>query len=278
MALDPTIIELQKQIAAQQYTFKKSIESIQKAMEPIQLIKAQFASQIATLSKPINEFAVNYANSIAPIIDIIKNIDLEGFEEFKNEFGWLEAISIGYGYKLKNILKDEGKEAVWNDLINTLNNENELTEIYKEITTYELIKPREIIIAQIFEHHKNKDYISSIPLLLSQIEGMIWDLGIYKKIVDFQPNSKYKIDINGKLVLDSKGKKIEWQLGELLEYLFSKESKLTTHTNTKVYSKELRHPILHGRNTNYADPQTSTMLMLLLCTIAEKIKDETKLS
>ena len=263
------IDRLRKQLAAQQ-------ASIAKALAPMELVTKQFAQQIAQIQSPMQQFAKNYAESISKIVDFAKNIDWEGFDEFEREFGWLEAITMTYAFKLKDVLKAEGKEAVWDKLIEDLNDAEFLDEFSVEIEDVDLIKGRSHITEKALEHHKNKDYISSIPLILSQVEGMIWDLGIYKKVVEDQPNSKYKIDVNGRCVLDSRGKKIQWRFGELLQYMFGKESKLANHTEENVYSKELRHPILHGRQTDYGDAQNSTMLVLLLYTIVEKVKDETR--
>ena len=50
----------------------------------------------------------------------------------------------------------------------------------------------------------------------------------------------------------------------MIQYIFGKESKLVNHAEKNVYSKELRHPILHGRQIDYNDAQNSTMLILLL--------------
>jgi len=225
---------------------------------------------------PMQAFAKNYAESIGKIVEFAKNIDWEGFEEFEEEFGWLEAISMTYAFKLKDVLKQEGKEKVWEKLIEDLNDPEFLKEFKEDIRKVKLVDGRIHILNKGLEHHENKDYISSIPLLLSQIEGIIWDLGIYKKIVEPKPNSKYKIDINGNCVLDSRGKRIEWRLGEILQYMFGKKSKFVNHTEDNVYSKELRHPVLHGRQTDYNEAQNSTMLVLLLLTIIEKVKDETR--
>jgi len=265
-----TIDRIRKQFAAQQ-------EFIAKTLTPMELISKQFAQQIALIQTPLQVFAKNYADSIAKIVDFAKNIDWEGFEEFEKKFGWLEVISMAYAFKLKDVLNSEGEKAVWDKLIQDLNDAEFLDGFSKEIATIDLTKGRSHIISKALEHHNNQDFISSVPLLLSQIEGIIWDLGIYKKIVEDNPNSRYKNDINGNCVLDSRGKKIEWRFGELLQYMFGKDSKLVNHTEENVYSKELRHPVLHGRQTDYNYAQKSTMLILLLYTIIEKVKDETKI-
>lgn len=252
---------------------------IEMAFASNKLFDEQLKDKLNLLETPLNSLRIiqlNLEELISPIVELTKNIDYSSFEKFGEEFGWLEFISISYALKLEKVLKQEGEKKVWQKLIEDLNNPGLIKTFSEDIAKVKLIEERLHLLNKALEHHKNKDYISAIPLLLSQIEGIIWDLGAYKKIVEPKLNSQYKIDINGNCVLDSRGKRIEWRLGEILQYLFGKKSKLVNHTKENVYSKELRHPVLHGRRTDYNEPQDSTMLVLLLLTIIERVKDETR--
>ncbi len=252
----------------------KETDRIRKKLPIIPGNLKRYESAIRQFEQKTGHFRIqaitrHYSESIAKIIEITEKS--EKFDDFYEEFGWLEVISLSYASELENILISEGKEKVWEEL-----NENIIKNVYDDrFLEVNLIRKRKHIISKALEHHINKDYISSIPLLLSQIEGIIWDLGVYKKFVEDKPNSNYKIEDNGNYALDINDEKVKWRLGEILKYMFGKDSKLVEHSEKNVYSRKLRHPILHGRKIDYNDEQTSTSLLWFLITIVYKVKDET---
>jgi len=230
----------------------------------------QSASQLA------QTIAESVSKSISPLMNMFASIDRGGFEKFNEEFGWLEAISMAYASELQKELKINGKNAVWDRLIKDFSDVDFLKSIKDDIVKYELLKNRTDVVIRAIEHHQNKDYISSIPLFLSQIEGILWDMGIKEKLIENNPNSNYMIDIKGNIIRDKSGKAIECGLGELLMKLYGKDSKLSDHTKNEIFSKNLRHPVLHGRKTDYNTVVNSTMLVLLLYMLIEKISEYPK--
>ena len=136
-----------------------------------------------------------------------------------------------------------------------------------------LISKREHIISTAITHHKNGDYISSIPLLLSQIEGVLWDYGVEKNKIKNEFNSRTIIDGNGKEILDENTKKPKQaNLQLLLTLVFEGKSKFKEQLRDNVYTPNFRNPILHGREISYADEQRSVWLLLLLFTLIGKTK------
>ena len=264
-----------------QNKIKEIIENFQKQIStpirPLHLFDEQFQRQIELMTEPIRRIQLLsqvITTSLRPLIEFMKNFDYEGWEEFLEEFGWIEAISMSYASELKEKLKQYDKEEVWRQLIDDFKNEDLLNELIGEIKSNNLISKREKILSKAIYHHKHGDYISSIPLLLAQIEGTLWDIGIEKGLIENKPNSTNLIDKKGNLILDKNknGKPIKCSLGELIIKLFGNTSKFGEHIKTNVYSKDFRHPILHGREINYGDEQRSTMLLLMLFVLLEKTK------
>ncbi len=261
------------------HQIKRIIENFQKqisiSIRPLHLFNEQFQRQIELMTEPIRRIQILsqvIITSLRPLTEFMKNFDYEGWEEFLDEFGWIEAISISYASELKEKLKQHGKEEVWRQLIDDFKNEDLLTELIREIKSNSLISKRKKILSKAIYHHKRGDYISSIPLLLAQIEGILWDMGIEEGLIENKPNSTNLIDKKGNLILDKNGKPIKCSLGELIIKLFDNTSKFGGHIKTNVYSKDFRHPILHGREINYGEEQRSTMLLLMLFVLLEKTK------
>ncbi len=254
---------------------KEFHDKISISLAPIQLFGQQFQAQMEALTEPMKRMQLlsqSIAQSLKPLTEIVINFDFKGWEEFLKEFGWVEAISISYASELKEKLKTSGKEEVWKQLISDFEDEELLNELVSKIKNDNIIKSREKILGKAVYHHKNKDYISSIPLLLSQIEGIFWDMGVSQKLIENKFNSKNLIDAKGNLILGRNGRPIECSLGELIIKIFDNSSKFGEHTKSNVYSKEFRHPILHGREIDYDNKQRSTMLLLMLFVLLEKDK------
>ena len=252
----------------------KFMDSVNKATRGIALIQVGMAAQLEALTLPykrIQAVVDSFAISTKILTEALRNIDTHGFEEFYKEFGWIEALPIPYAMELKDKLREGGKEAVWNEFVNDFKSNEVVNEILEQIDRNTLISQRKHILSVAIIHHKNGDYISSIPLLLSQIEGILWDYGVAKKKIKDEFNSKILIDASGMEIIESKTappKQANLQL--LLTLIFDGESKFKEHLRDNVYTPNFRNPILHGREINYADEQRSVWLLLLLFTLTDK--------
>lgn len=67
-------------------------------------------------------------------------------------------------------------------------------ELREAIAASEIIKPRWRFIAVALQSHYDGDYISSVPVLLAQLEGMYADLLILKQLVVRQDGRLYELD------------------------------------------------------------------------------------
>lgn len=245
------------------------IQSVQKQIK--QIITPNFIrtlSQISDQYKFVSKAASSLSSSIYPIIKTLERLDFSKIEKinrfYKGDFGWIEFISLSYAYELQETLENKDKTEVWNRLISDLENKNFLFNLEKNIRENDFLEKRRSILLRAIQHHKNKDFISSVPLLLAQIEGIFGDLALHKKLI---------FEDKGRLRKKQSGQEVN--VLQLVGMLFDRGSKFRKHTNRKVYSYKLRHPIMHGRNVDYHKEKIlSPMLILILIGLIEKIIEE----
>ena len=217
------------------------------------------------------------SKSLVPTFKILEQLesslelsDIEGWKAYTEEFGWIETISFAYAKELKNTLVKNGKEETWKQLMQDLRDGDLLSEFESELGKNILLERRKKILNKCLEHHRNGDYISSVPLLLTQIEGILWDYAIKKGKIENLPNGKKLLDANGKEILGKKGKPIEAQFDQIVKFAFQGDSAFKKYATNSVYNHSFRHPILHGRQTEYASEQRSAMLLLMLLVINDQ--------
>lgn len=215
-------------------------------------------------------------NVLIPI-SAIKRFRKESWDAYFKEFGWVDFIPVLFAIELSKLMKEEGKEKVWEKFVDSLKGQEIKKEFDKEYSKNKFIKKRLKIIKEAFKYHEEKNYLVSIPLFLSQIEGIIWDIGVSKGLVD-KKELRYKIDSSGNRVKDKNGESIPWQTSDLIITLF-KDTTCKIHIKgTDIYSVNFRHPIMHGRCVDYYKlpeaKEREAVLILFLFVLLGKIKED----
>jgi len=223
----------------------------------------EIKERIEILQDALKEFTVNYQNPFAMLAQIMKTIEEktpDGLRELA-KYGWyidyshLPKTSIELGEKLKNGKVDEVDQF----LINYY--ENELKNIETRLINKN--NHRKEIFEEGFQNHRNKNYSSSITLLLTQADGLCYDKS--KKLF-FKNNSKltrkknYKPEIEEILANDS--------VILLKEFLapMNEPTAINEHSsNLKKFPVRLnRHEILHGIDSNYGTKINSLKIISFL--------------
>ena len=129
-------------------------------------------------------------------------------------------------------------------------------------------KNRFLILKKAFKAHKNGDYELSIPVFLSQIEGIFYDL-TQKNL--FSNNKRYKEETAKKWVESKIGSIDDLRLA-LLEPLRENKNISSNFEESTNFPKVLnRNMILHGRDLKYSNEINSfkaISLLLFIGTIA----------
>lgn len=224
------------------------------------------------MAKSIEPVLKSISQTIKPLVEAYEGLDIEALEDFEKEFGWLETIPLIYANELSKKFTKEGKNDAWELLV---------TDAKKEIIPYlrsrmhkvKILQKRKHIIFQSLEHHESTNYVSSIPLLLSQIEGILWDLAVVLRGIEDKPNSRLMLDEKGNIKTNHKGEPITAQITEVLHIVFDRKSPFNSHAKDAVYKDGFRNSILHGRNVSYAEEKRSAMLIWMLVVVFDKSKE-----
>ena len=180
------------------------------------------------------------------IFNALENVNLESAKKFQDKFPWLDFLSIGLALRLGDLLEKESEGKVFEKLFNIScekDFEDYLTKSFNEIPC---LKKRLKIILEGYKQHKNKNFISSVSILSPQIEGIIWDIGVFEDVVQDEINSRKIIDKKGRVIYKIRNKNIEWDLKHLILHLFGNEDPQTKYYYEVLYSS-LRSPLAHGR-------------------------------
>ncbi len=133
-----------------------------------------------------------------------------------------------------------------------------------------VLRRRWKIVAQAIRAHRRRDYCVSVPPLLAQVEGIIGDALILKKLVHREGNELF-LKENGKFKLNKKGERLNANgLNSLINH-----SKWRNHATlqgvaeliTSQLAKE-RNGIMHGRRVDYGTAKLSVQGLLLLLVLA----------
>lgn len=216
------------------------------------------------------------ASTMGGFAKVLKRMNTPEFKKFTERFGWLELFAMPYILELQRVMKEKGEDAAWQELIIDFTDPETLENcVEKPIKQNPVLRARKRFILHALALYKKKDYVASIPLLLSQIEGMIWDEGVTQGKVSSKSNSRVKVDSSGNQLMGPNNKpQIYSAVGELIYELWGNDSQLAQHARNNVYSPELRNPILHGRDLAYDDERTAVMLVIILMMAEKKVRGE----
>lgn len=188
------------------------------------------------------------------------------FRGFSEELGWLGFLPKSFMYLLYKRYKGKGWNKAWEALEKWLDNKDSLDALRKQLVSSSILNTRIDVIGMGFHSHHEGNYLCSISILLPQVEGLIWDLGVQLKLVDAStPFSTAKLDKNGSPVKDKKGKIVSWKLCDLVSQIW-KFPAFETRFRNKVYSSEFRHRIAHGRDiSSFTKIKSTETILLVLC-------------
>jgi hypothetical protein len=124
-----------------------------------------------------------------------------------------------------------------------------------------LFNPRIGVIQDAIDAHLTGKYSLSVPVFLAQIEGMLWDYAEQQGIAA------------GTTIVKNDGTTKEAHSATPLvkdtEIQDSLSEDVANYFLEKVYTKDFRHGILHGRKTDYNKEENSMNLMLFIRVLLE---------
>ncbi|MBI4163347.1 MAG: hypothetical protein HY512_00675 [Candidatus Aenigmarchaeota archaeon] len=144
--------------------------------------------------------------------------------------------------------------------INPIKTKDDCDELLELYATNKYFLPHNIILKEALYAHSNKNYIVSIPLLLTQIDGIYFTYAKRKKTVYQNKYIKGVQDSNSQANFKNLEKHLNLVSKEFLEFIDKKVGVRAKKHTLWTY----RNDVLHGKRTNYAEEQWSTKLLFIL--------------
>ncbi len=242
---------------------QKIAEMVQVYLEPI---KWMFEKNNALFQNLNQQFWVpNFITALPNYSKILGDY----FERFQISFNiaeweWLEELLENENRGDIMQLLYKGKiEEFKKEIFSFCTEKQNLNNIAEKLKQEPLCATRIVIIEDAFWAHLQNKYTLSIPALLPQIEGIIWDLGTELKFVDGQNiKSRQKGTVQecgsiGHVVTELKDQELDPIIKEHI---------------VEDIIPQLRIPILHGRDIEYPTKENSTKVILFLYALYYSIK------
>ncbi len=204
-----------------------------------------------------NEFVQTINDFRASVIDYkeLKALPYE-FNKIFAEYGWVatDEIPIPLMEDAIDIYKNNGLEAAEKSITDKFNDEYLETKLPRMNAIF-IFKGRERLIRLAYEDHKNKRYHASVPVVLSQIDGLMFDIAGHSF---YDSNKKAeKFDYTSLLT----------GLRTDISPIAKKMNKPRNRTSAAPLLFPYRNGILHGRDLNYDSEIVSTKCFFNLLAI-----------
>ena len=151
---------------------KINFDHIEKATSALSIIKNIDTSFLSSIN-PIFNIGFNWDG----ILDTIsKSFSFTTEEEFKKfEYNWAGFLTIPELRKLYDLWKKGEKAKVKDFFYQWFSNEQKVDNLIEDFNKNDAFKPRMRILKKALKAHINSDYELSIPIILSQIDGIFID-------------------------------------------------------------------------------------------------------
>lgn len=207
---------------------------------------------------------------LEPLTDILQT--LKKIEEFKQkpifegfEYNWFIFLPLDQMLRLVEMHKEGKDKEIKRMLMRVAKNKTFLKDFMKELSRITLLKPRLHVLKDALSAHLEDKFTLSIPSLLPQIEGILWDIAQKKGIAV------------GTTIIPISGKKFRVKSVKAVVEHPTMYDLMTSHLADfylqKVYTRNFRHAIIHGRNPKYNSEEDSMKMIMLLRAVTEIAKN-----
>jgi len=230
--------------------------------EPIAKFAKLWQEYQTNLVSKMTDFVVQYQEAInksvsrlaKALYELSKFLEEPEFKDF--EYNWLIFLPIDVMRQLYEMHKMGKDNKIKQLLLQASKDKEYLGKFNEEMNASSLFKPRIAIIQDAINAHKAGKYSLSIPVFLAQIEGVLWDYAEKQSIaagteITEKSGKKIKVTSAKPLVKDTR-----------LRDLISEN--VATYFLERVYTKDFRHSVLHGRNVDYNKEENSMKLLLFI--------------
>lgn len=199
------------------------------------------------------------------MLDHLVQMQKPEYKQCTRDLGYLWFMTVDMFEAFYSNYRRSGTKLGWHKVEEAFSQPEAISTISELIASNSLVNKRKPIIERGLRAHLEGDYVASVSILLPQVEGIIWDIGVTRGLVSPEPNSVKKAKGGG-----------EWGFHQLVDEIWKDapfDSKYTRLFPAKVkdeyYSKTLRHSVLHGRDISQFNKRRSTEVVMLIWGVSE---------
>jgi hypothetical protein len=271
--------------------FKEMAKSISNSIQPIYAGMESIYESMKPIYNAIEIFQKNMQSIIKPAITAISefyNSDfIERFSEiskqlqkFDEEIQQFKKIIVMLGFppheelmpydisKIVSSFNNYGEEKAIEEtyaIYNNYFNDERVKEMSSKWYKMNVLNKRRNIIRQAVKAHLQGNYYLSIPIVFSQIEGLVANIFNHKG----QMTGKEYVDYLEKLLNDND----DYSYDDLINKFYSSIVLVSFQHNKPIKSFLSRHAIMHGGDTKYGTKINSIKALLLFDYIINKMNE-----
>lgn len=260
-----------------QINFSETAKQFQEMVKVTMNFTSQFQEIIRPITKYVEEMRKQFTSSqlFKDLPEIIKRI-----EEFKGEFEQYKKITIMLGFpphmdllpkEISEIVrayntygKEKAEKVTYNIYIGYYNYEK-IKNLSTKWYHMDILKNRKQILRQAVYAHFKENYYLSIPIVFSQLEGIIANTFKHKG----KMHQNDYINYLGKILNDNKNMSFDG----LINNFYATIVLASFNHNEPIKSVLSRHAIMHGADTKYGTKINSIKALLLFDYIINKIDE-----
>ncbi|MFA5797821.1 MAG: hypothetical protein WC916_07365 [Candidatus Woesearchaeota archaeon] len=246
-------------------------ESTLRVLENLQKINYDRISLANDALKRIAEINTSFLSSLNPAFNIgfswegisgliSKSLKFEDEDEFETfEYNWAGCLTIHELKELYDLWKNGEKDKVRDFFYQWFSDKRKIDNLIENFRENDILRPRMPILEKAFQSHLDSDYELSIPVLISQIDGIFIEK---HKDLDGQISFTHTCKICGG---ESKTKSY-LTANNISKFLLKKQNRYMPFFLEHIIDTfdNLRNDILHGKKLDYANKDLSTKLVLTL--------------
>ena len=139
-------------------------------------------------------------------------------------------------------------------------------ELKSRFMASSISNPRWKIVEVAWEAHNRREYYLSVPIFLTQVEGILGDELILNCHAKSKKGKLFELDTNGSIKIENNKEKELIGITAIIEHPYFGDRRFELINRHLKDDKIIiqRNAIIHGRNTSYGQAKLSTQLLLLL--------------
>jgi len=268
--------------------FMKSFSDLNYLFKNIQRQTRELSESIAAITYSMNnlietsnyrEIVTEFVSALPDPVELKKHMDeIEEAEKILDSkgFGFANHLwTMSFIKEFNDIPKEVSSAVVTNKLLSVTRSESFYKELISFFQSSPILGERKEIIDSAYLAHKKRNYLLSVPVMLTQIEGIISQMLILRGEAKVIEGKFYARNSDGSLKLNKNENPIKltglkWKIDHSK---FKDDENLSGIANS-ISNKLIfeRNEILHGQSIEHIKPKLSTQCLLIIFILSNELR------